>query len=76
MTEREVYTNALLTLSLGSNTREIFEDHPKVEPMDLFNSRMAIPDSVFDTNTDVTLIPGFKEGRLPCRIRDQVCVCI
>ena len=25
---------------------------------------MAIPDSIFDTDTDVTLIPGFKEGRL------------
>ena len=40
------------------------------ETMDLYNSRMAIPDSVFDTDTDVTLILGFKEGRLPRRIKD------
>ena len=32
---------------------------------DLYDSKMAIPDSVFDTDTDESLIPGFKEGRLP-----------
>ena len=35
----------------------------------LYNSIMAIPDLVFDTDTDVSLIPGFKEGRLPTRIK-------
>ena len=80
MMEREVYTNAFLTISLGSNIGEIFEGHPKVEhietngeTMDLYNCRMAIPDSVFNTDTDVTLIPGFKEGSLPHRIKD-ICV--
>ena len=80
MTEREEYRNALLTISLGSDIREIFEGHLKVEPketdgetMDLYTYRMAIPDSVFDTDTDVTLIPDFTEGRLPHRIKD-ICV--
>ena len=31
---------------------------------------MAIPDSMFNTDTDLTLIPGFKEGRLPARIKE------
>ena len=70
MTEREVYTNALLTLSLEDG------DMPGVnEPMetdddtiDLYNSRKAIPDPIFDTDTNVTVIPGFKEGKLPRRI--------
>ena len=69
MTEREGYTNALLTLSFGEG--ELLESESD-EPMDtdeeiynLYNSRMAIPDAIFDTDTDVTLIPGFKEGKLP-----------
>ena len=37
------------------------------ERPDFYNSRMALPDVIFDTDTDtdVTLIPGFKEGGLP-----------
>ena len=72
MTEREVYTNALLTLSLGEGTlEELGETEPietDKEAIDLYNSWMAILDLIFDTDTDVTLIPGFKEGRLPRRI--------
>ena len=36
---------------------------------DFYNSKMAIPDSVFDTDTDVNSVPGFTEGRLPPRIK-------
>ena len=38
------------------------------EAFDLYNSRMAIPDAIFDTDTDITLIPGFREGKLPRHI--------
>ena len=38
--------------------------------LDLYNSRMAIPNSVLDTDTNVTLIPGFKEGWHSARIKD------
>ena len=38
--------------------------------LDLYNSRMAIPNSVFDMDTNVTLIPGFKEGRRSAHIKD------
>ena len=37
----------------------------ETDTSDLYNSKMAIPDSVFDVDTDLTHIPGFKEGRLP-----------
>ena len=76
MTEREVYNNALLTLSFGEG--ELLEselDEPMVtdeELPDFYNSRMAVPNAIFGTDTDVTLIPGFKEGRSRSRIR-KVC---
>ena len=51
MTEREVYTNALLTLSFGQG--ELLESETD-EPMetdeerpDFYNSRMAVPDAIF-----------------------------
>ena len=42
---------------------------PDNDASDLYNSKMAIPDSVFDTDTDVNFIPGFAEGRLPPHIK-------
>ena len=55
MTEREVYTNALITLSFGEG--ELLESESD-EPMetdeevyDLYNSRMAVPNVIFDTDT-------------------------
>ena len=68
-----MYTNALLTISLGDDpSQDIHDDVSQGEPMDmdddtpdLYNSMMAIPDSVFDTDTDVNLNPGFNKGRLP-----------
>ena len=35
----------------------------------LYNSKMAIPDSVFNADTDVRSIPGLTEGKLPPRIK-------
>ena len=72
MMERKVYTNALLTLSFGEGDPVDPEmDKPmgmEEEAFNLYNSRMAIPDAIFDTDMDVTIIPGFKEGALPRRI--------
>ena len=62
MTEREVYTDALLTLSFGQGeTDEPMETDD--ERPDFYKSRMAILDAIFDTDTAVTLIPGFKEDK-------------
>ena len=73
LTEKERYTNAFLTISL----EEYYalgeqEEGAQGEPMDmdkdgpdLYNSKMAIPDSVFDTDTDIKSIPGLVEGKLP-----------
>ena len=36
---------------------------------DLYNSKMAIPDSIFDADTCVRSIPGLAEGKLPPRVR-------
>ena len=36
---------------------------------DLYNSKMAIPDAVFSTDTCVNSIPGLAEGKLPPRVR-------
>ena len=36
---------------------------------ELYDSKMAIPDAVFDTDTDVSLILGYKEGKLPASIK-------
>ena len=73
LTEKEVYKNALLTIRLGDNLgQDGHNDNSPGDPMEidddtseLYDSKMAIPDSVFDTETDVSLIPGFKESRLP-----------
>ena len=42
------------------------------EDTDLYDSKMAIPNSVFDADNDVTINPGFKEGRLPPCIK-KIC---
>ena len=54
--EKKVYMNALLTISLGDDPQDVHNDNSQGEPMDmdvdtydLYNSKMAIPDSVFDT---------------------------
>ena len=67
MTQKEVYKNTLLTISLGDELQETYGEIPLEEPMetdgktlDLYNSRMAIPNSV----------PGFKEGRRSAHIKD------
>ena len=63
-----MYTNALLTLSFAQGeTDEPMETDD--ERPNFYNSRMALPDAIFDTETVVTLIPGFKEGKLPDCIR-------
>ena len=77
LTEKERYTNALLTISLEEDyALGEHEEGAQGEPMDMdedgpdfYNSKMAIPDSVFDTDTDVKSIPGFVEGKLPPRIK-------
>ena len=66
------YTNALSTISLGKgDTREGANDFAE-ESMDtdddgpdLYNSKMAIPDCVFTTDTCVQSIPGMSEGKIP-----------
>ena len=61
-----MYTNTLLTISLRDYPgQDGLDDESPWEPMetdddtsDLYDSEMAIPDTVFDTDTDVNLIPG------------------
>ena len=77
LSEKEVYTNAMLVLSLGDGIKTTAENELAAEESmevdvdggELYDSKMAIPDTVFDTDTDVSLIPGYKEGRLPPRIK-------
>ena len=75
LTNKDVYTNALLTISLGDGPDQDGHNNDSPgEPMetdddtsDLYESKMAILDSAFDTITDMNLISGFKEDRLvPC----------
>ena len=47
MTEREVYTNALLTLSFGQGEADEPMETDEERP-DFYNSRMALPDSIFE----------------------------
>ena len=68
-----MYTNGLLTLSLGDGSQPKDGDkYSMEEPMDKdadkgknYYSKKAISDSVFETDTDESIILGFKEGRLP-----------
>ena len=76
LTEKERYMNALLTISLGRDDSGAMVEDAQGEPMDtdedssdLYNSKMAIPDSVFDTDMDVRSIPGLVKGELPPRIK-------
>ena len=76
LTETERYTNALLTISLGKgDTREGANDFAE-ESMDtdddgpdLYNSKMAIPDSVFTADTCVQSIPVCLKVRFPPVLR-------
>ena len=65
MMEREVYTNALLTLSFGEGELVESESDEPIETdeeiYNLYNSRMAISDTIFDTDTDVTLIRASRK---------------
>ena len=61
----------MLALSLESTEGQTPDDPMEIDQdtSDLYDSKMAIPDAVFDTDTDVSLIPGYKEGKLPPSIR-------
>ena len=37
---------------------------------DLYNSKFALPNQLFQKDTDVSLILGFNNGKLPPSIRD------